>query len=284
MQANNSLNYNESPEKPIPETILQPGQNRAKRGPLIVFGATALGFVILLFALPGSLNDKLMLLSTGACAQRPAHSYFMAGMQLPMEGRMVGIFGGFALTLFFLWFIGRGRAFHQPPLPVMIVLMAMVGTMAFDGLNATAFDMNLPTLYTPQNWLRLTTGVLSGIGLAGLTQPFFNSITWKRGYNRRSFENWGELAVMLSIGLLLGLATASGWDWLYWPIALLTVGGLIVALLVINSMIFTVALRRENRADTVLDMLTPLSLLFIFSVGELILFGAMRVAFIGMPL
>lgn len=283
MQADNSLGYNESPEKSIANGSVNLRRPRTKRRPLVVFGATVLGFFVLLFALPGNLNDKLLLLATGACAQRPGHSYFMAGMQLPMEGRMVGIFGGFALTLFFLWFIGRGRAFHQPPLPVMLVLVAMVATIAIDGLNATAYDMQLPTLYTPQNWLRLTTGVLSGIGLAGLTQPFFNSITWRRGYNRRSFENWGELIVMLSIGLLLGLATASGWNWLYWPIALLTVGGLIVALVVMNSMVFTVALRRENRIDSAMEMLTPISLIFIFSLGELILFGAMRVAFIGSP-
>lgn len=256
---------------------------RTSRTPLFIAGTTALVCLLLLVVLPGSLSNKLLLLSSGACAQRPAHSYYLGDMQLPMEGRMVGIFGAYSLTLFFLWFIGRGRAFHQPPLAIRLALAAMVCSMAFDGLNATAFDMGLPTLYAPQNWLRLTTGVLSGIGLAGLVQPFFNSLIWQRGYNRRSFQSWLELGAMLVLGLLLWLATVSGWGWLYWPVALLTVGGIIAALVMINLLIFTFALRLDNRVESFRAFLTPLSLVFIFSVGEMVLFSWLRIALIGPP-
>ena len=253
------------------------------RTPMLVFGATAVGFGALLLFWPGSFANKLMLLSTGTCAQRPAHSYFMGDMQLPMEGRMVGIFGAFALTLFFLWFIGHGRALHLPRRSLMLVLGVMVASMAVDGLNATAFDAGLPTLYQPQNWLRLTTGVLSGIGLAGLLQPFFNTVIWRRGFNRRSFQSGGELGAMLVLGGLLWLATFSGWGWLYWPVALLTIAGLITALVMMNMLTFALILHKERRVESPLNLLTPLSLVFIFSLGELILFAAVRVALLGSP-
>lgn len=257
--------------------------SKVNRTPLVVAGVTFVGFVVALLAWPGSLNNKLMLLTSGTCAQRVAHSYFMSDLQLPVEGRMVGIFGGYALTLFFLWFIGRGRAFHLPHRPIVIVLILMVASMAIDGLNATVFDMGLPVLYQPQNWLRLLTGLLSGIGLAGLVQPFFNSVIWQRGYNLRSFQSWGELGAMLVLAAMFGLATISGWELLYWPVAIITVIGIVTALVMINLMIFALALRRENRVISVTGLLTPLSMVFIFSLAELILFAVFRIALVGSP-
>jgi len=282
MQLNKPLNL---PKVTASSTVGGDGVHieKSERTPLLIFGATAVGFGALLLFLPGSLANKLMLLSTGTCAQRPAHSYFMGDMQLPMEGRMVGIFAGFALTLFFLWFIGHGRALHLPRRPLMLLLVAMVASMALDGLNATAFDAGLPTLYQPQNWLRLTMGVLSGIGLAGLLQPFFNTVIWRRGFNRRSFQSGGELGAMLVLGAILWLATFSGWGWLYWPVALLTIAGLIAALVMMNMLTFALILRLERRVESPLNLLTPLSLVFIFSIGELILFAAVRVVLLGSP-
>jgi uncharacterized membrane protein len=271
------------PTQPIISTAAGVTLDKRNHTPLIVAGLTVGGFGALLLALPGNFASKLLLLSTGTCAQRPAHSYFMGDLQLPMEGRMVGIFGSYALTLFFLWFIGRGRALHLPKRGMMLVLGALIVPMALDGLNATAFDAGLPTLYTPQNWLRLASGVLSGIGMAGLIQPFFNMTVWKRGYNRRSFQSWGELAALLVLGLLLWLATLSGWAWLYWPVALLTIGGLVAALVMLNFITFALILRRERRVESPLEFLTPLSFVFIFSLGELVLFAVLRVAVLGPP-
>src|SRR5690242_8144755 len=73
------------------------------QGPLwLVLGT---GFVLLMLAvfLPGSFLEKLAWLDSGVCPQRPAHSYFFDGQQMPLEARMVGIFAGFLLTFLGLW-------------------------------------------------------------------------------------------------------------------------------------------------------------------------------------
>ena len=51
-----------------------------------VFG----GAVVLLLA-PGTLAEKLATLAAGVCPQRPAHSIFLSGLQLPMEARMTAV-------------------------------------------------------------------------------------------------------------------------------------------------------------------------------------------------
>src|SRR6266545_4250576 len=56
--------------------------------------------VLLAFlAAPAPLPRKLLLAMGGVCALRPAHSYFAGNVQLPLESRMIGIYGGFMLTL-----------------------------------------------------------------------------------------------------------------------------------------------------------------------------------------
>ncbi len=261
----------------------QPGValDRSRVRPLLVAGAAAFFTLGLTVVWPGSLSEKLHLLTGGVCAQRPAHSYYMDGQMLPVEARMVGIFSGFALTWFFMWFIGRGRAGRLPRLPLLITLGAMVAVMALDGLNATFYDLNWPTLYQPQNWLRLLTGTLSGIGLAGLIQPIFNYTAWKQPWRLASFRNWGELGAIMGVGGLLMLAVFSGWGVFFWPIALLTVGGGLWMLTVLNLLIYLVFARREGQARDSYDLLTTTSIVFLVSMAEFAATAALRFSLIG---
>lgn len=264
-------------EGPQPGVVL----DRSRVRPLLVAGAAAFFTLGLTIVWPGSLLEKLHLITGGVCAQRPAHSYYMDGQMLPVEARMVGIFSGFALTWFFLWFIGRGRAGRLPRIPLLITLGSMVAVMALDGLNATFYDLGWPILYQPQNWLRLLTGTLSGIGLAGLIQPIFNYTAWKLPWRMASFRNWGELGAILSVGGLLMLAVFSDWGILFWPIALLTVGGGLWMLTVLNLLIYLVFARREGQACDSYDLLTTASIVFLVSLGEFAATAALRFSLIG---
>ena len=54
--------------------------------------------LVIFLAAPAPLPRKLLLAMGGVCGLRPAHSYFVGGVQLPLEARMIGIYGGFLLT------------------------------------------------------------------------------------------------------------------------------------------------------------------------------------------
>ncbi len=243
--------------------------------------AVGLGLLVLLVALPGGLGEKLAFLNSGVCPQRPAHSYFFQGRQMPLEARMVGIFAGFGLTLFGLWLVGRGRALQWPRRSIGLGLAGLVGLMAFDGFNSTFWDLGWPTLYTPQNWLRLLTGVASGVGIAGLVLPAVNLVIWRRGYLITTFKSGLEIGLALLAGLLYALGVLAGWDWLYWPLSVLAVIGVIVMLLCFNLMIAAIVLRRENQAANLVEFLALATPVFLVSLAEMMLFAAFRVALAG---
>lgn len=63
----------------------------------LVLTASVLVLDVLLPNLPGAqggLVGRLTALMSGVCPQRPGHSYTLGGVQLPLEARMMGMFGG----------------------------------------------------------------------------------------------------------------------------------------------------------------------------------------------
>ncbi len=236
------------------------------------------GLVGLLVLLPGGLLAKVTLLNSGVCPQRPAHTYFIEGRQMPLEARMVGIFAGYFVTIAGLWLVGRGRALQWPRRSLSLALAALVAVMVFDGLNSTFWDLGWPALYAPQNWLRLLTGVLSGVGMAGLLLPAFSLSVWKQAYLRPTFGSWPELGLALLPALLLWCGTLAGWGPLFWPISILAVAGVITMLTMFNMIILAVLFRRENQIATFQQFVLPLVLVVWLSLGQMMLFAAMRVA------
>src|SRR4051812_39235442 len=93
---------------------------------LILAGTIWLVLLGLLLLWPGDLLSKITWLSSGVCPQRSGHSYFFDGRQMPLEARMVGIFGGYFVSLIGLWLVGRGRALQLPRRSLTIVLGGLI--------------------------------------------------------------------------------------------------------------------------------------------------------------
>ena len=136
----------------------------------LLLGALVATLTAFLLA-PVSPLDKLRVLAAGVCAQRPEHSYFLGGVQLPLEARMGGIFAGFLIGVLYLLWTGRERAGLLPPARLQALLLGLIGLMGLDGTNALLYDLGLPALYPPHNALRLATGLLCGLALALLAVP-----------------------------------------------------------------------------------------------------------------
>jgi uncharacterized membrane protein len=215
----------------------------------------SLGFVLA----PGPLMDKLWAVGYGICPQRVSHSYFLAGWQLPVEARMMGMFAGFLLSVLVFAALGRLRSSRFPTWPIVLVLGMGGASMAVDGINNTLFDLGLPHLYAPYNPARLVTGLLMGAAMAGLLWPVLNMAVWRHSDDSHVLDRPWQLVLLLAVLVVFAAAILLGADWLLYPISLLTTIGELVLLTTLGVVAATVILRRDRQAESIWDMLPQIA-------------------------
>jgi uncharacterized membrane protein len=198
---------------------------------------------------PHTLLGKADAVGYAVCHQIPERSFILGGRQLPLCARCTGTFLGALLGVIAMLLLRRQRASRLPPVPVLGLLVAFIGVWAFDGLNSylTLFP-GAPYLYEPRNWLRLTTGFLNGLALIALVLPIFNFTVWREPLREPGIRSIWELLALLPIVALLVLVIQAEIAFLLYPLAILSSLGVVVLLVLINSMIAAVVLGREGYA------------------------------------
>ncbi|MCS6801311.1 MAG: DUF2085 domain-containing protein [Chloroflexota bacterium] len=239
--------------------------------PLALLGLIGAGFVFL----PLPFLEKLRILSAGVCAQRPGHSIFFGDVQPPLEARMIGIYGGFFIAILTLALAGRGKWTGMPTVPVMALALLFIAVMGFDGVNALFFDLRLPHAYPPQNWLRLITGTLCGLGIALLVLPIVNFSVWRNG-PARPLVGLRGLAGLLAVEALFVAIVLTGFWLLLYPVSIISVAGIGGLLVAINLLIVLSIVRREGQARRLADLLGPGSLAITLALAELLLLAGIR--------
>ena len=191
-------------------------------------------------------------------------------MQLPLEARDFGMYGGFLATWGYIVAVGRGRAKNMPPWYLLFTMIIFVAIMGFDGINAFLYDLKfVPHLYTPMLELRLATGLLCGIAFGGIMVPVVNMTLWQQDDLRPVIENWKELFILLGLMVILYVLNFSGWGLLFYPLAIITSGSTIILIALIN-MVFVISLaRKECTAVTLRDALNPFAVGVALSIVEL---------------
>jgi uncharacterized membrane protein len=206
-----------------------------------------------------SLMAVLWAIAFGLCPQRPSHSLYLGGQQMPIEARMAGMFGGFVVAAAYAWAAGRGRAMRLPGRTMTLILLGFVALMGFDGLNAFFFDLRLPHLYAPNLFLRLGTGLLAGVAFAGFILPAFNATVWASGPDLSLLSQPRDmLATLLLEAVYFGVAV-SGLGMFLYPVSIVAIAGVPILLGLIGGLLTAMLFRRENRANRPAD-LVPLAL------------------------
>ena len=212
----------------------------------------------------------------GVSAQRPSHSVFIGGEQLPLEARMGGIFLGFLCAVALVLVFGRLRASQPPHGALGLACWALVALTGLDGLNAFLFDGNLPHLYTPNTALRLLTGLAAGLGVGLMAVPVVAGAVWAQPTDEASVEDPLELLGGLVLVGLVGALVLVGVGVLLWPIALAMLAGVIVAFGVANLYIIVLATRRTHQALSLADTRGGLVSSFGLTLLELGALAALR--------
>ena len=225
----------------------------------------------------GTLIERLRWLDSGICAQLATHSFYPGGERLPLCARNTGIYLGFLLTLITFYATGRGRAQQLPSWQIILVLACGVLALGIDGFNSLALDLGLPHLYQPNNLLRLTTGLLTGLTLASLALPIFNQLFWRQYNQQRSIGSWQELLLLLPVLVIGGIICVSQQSIALYPLALLSTAGIFSAIGSVNLIAVIAVGKRQETFTRYQELLPFFALAIIFAIIEMIFLAQAKV-------
>ncbi len=145
---------------------------------------------------------------------------------------MIGIYGGFLLTLILLLAFRRTGTQRLGTRFTTTLLGLMFASMAVDGMNSTLAEFGLAHLYTPTNPLRLLTGLLSGIAIAAVLVWLLGIVALPRRARLRPalIQSPWELAAPLALNASFAALVMSGHPALYYPLAFIGVTGVLAAM------------------------------------------------------
>lgn len=217
------------------------------------------------------LEQALQWLGFGLCHQLPERSFFGGSFQLPVCARDTGIYLGFVFALIALRLVDRGRRSSEPPpLSSTLILIALIGAMAIDGLTSYS------GLRETTNDLRLITGLAAGFGIAGLVYPMLNGQLWRNpGYDRvlgKASEMVGFL-IALPLSFLL---TKWGLPFLAEGYALLTAVAIVVTFATVNLVLVCLFPPFERKAHRLRDAWLPVLLALALTGVQLALASLLR--------
>jgi uncharacterized membrane protein len=264
----------------VPEVAQPLPASPWERLPKALFAGGLLGVVgLFVTATPPSWLAKAKIIGFALCHQMPDRSFFVHDHQYPLCARCTGMYLGFITGLIFLLARKRLKAARLPPAPLVATLIGFIVLMGIDGLNSTiSIIPGAPQLYHTTNVIRLITGTLYGLALSMLFPPFFNSAIWKEPSGERTIKNWRELAwLVLAAGIVIAIVLIAT-DYLLLPVSIITIGGVLLLLSILNSVIILSMRKLENALSSWRQLAFPM--LFGLAVGliEITFLVGLRVA------
>jgi uncharacterized membrane protein len=219
-----------------------------------------------LFITPPGLLGKADGIGYAVCHRIDERSFQLFGRQLPLCARCTGEFNAAAITFIFLGFVSRKRS-GMPLRGILVLLVLFFLAFGVDGANSylyllkqtyEGFLPQIPNLYIPNNTLRLLTGSGMGVALAAILYPVVNQTLWREADGRPALT-WKEFAGLLGIILLIDLGILSEQPIVLYPIAFLSVLGVLALLTTVFSIVWVIIMRQENAFETLKQLWLPVT-------------------------
>lgn len=216
------------------------------------------------------------------CHRITERSFTIAGRQLPLCSRCTGMYLGVALTFMVLALAGRTRWAQLPSTKVMGILVGFIGVMGIDGINSYShFFPNFPHIYEPQNWLRLVTGMGTGLAMGVFIFPALAQTLWRDYEWRPSLTGIRELFWLLALAAVLILLVTSNQPLLLYVLGIVSAAGVVAILTVINTMVLLLASRRDARFTRWREAALPLLAGLLLAVVEITAISVVRFTLTG---
>ncbi len=217
-----------------------------------------------LFITPPGLLGKADGIGYAVCHRIDERSFHLFGRQLPLCARCTGEFNAAAVTLIFLGIVSRRRS-NMPLKGILGVLVFFLLAFGVDGSNSYFYLLKenyegvlpqIPNLYVPNNALRLLTGSGMGLAMASVLFPLVNQTIW-RNTDERPALTWKEFGILLGIILLVDLGILSEQPVILYPIAFLSVLGVLALLSMVFCIVWVIIMRQENTFETPKQLWMP---------------------------
>lgn len=213
--------------------------------------AIVAAFVILS---PWPLAAKLQSVGVAVSVNIPSHMLAVGHDLLPMSARNTGLYVGATLAVGFLLLTGRGRANRLPPRAPLLLLTGCIAALALDGINSVmeTWGATHPAVhpwYHPSNDLRVITGTFGGFSIALIVASIANGLLWA-GEPEAVADDMVDLGGYLLVCLLATMTLLRRPPVLYWPLAVLSILGVLVLATMVNTVPIVLGLRRQRRATT----------------------------------
>ena len=230
---------------------------------LVPIGAVLVFAVWFSIAPPGLLG-KADAVGYAICHRIDERSFQIGDRQLPLCARCTGEFYSAAISLLFFSFVSKKQS-GMPGWKLGTPLLLFFVAFGVDGSNSFLYLLkqtgggvlnNIPNLYIPNNTLRLFTGSGMGIALASILYPAFNQSTWKDTDPSRALS-WKKLSILVGIILLVNFAILTDSPIILYPIAILSVLGVLALLIIVFSMVWILMMRQENEFTSLAQMWLP---------------------------
>jgi hypothetical protein len=150
---------------------------------------------------------------------------------------------------------------------ILAILGVFFLAFAVDGSNSYLYLLKqtyenflpqVPNIYIPNNTLRLLTGSGMGIAMATVLYPLVNQTLW-RETDERPALTWKEFGGLLGIILLVDLGILSEQPFILYPIAFLSVLGVLALLSMVFSIVWVIIMRQENTFDRLKQIWMPVT-------------------------
>ncbi|MGB8253042.1 MAG: DUF2085 domain-containing protein [Anaerolineaceae bacterium] len=204
---------------------------------------------------PDTLLGKVDAVGYAVCHRIPSHSLTVDGRSLPLCARCSGMYLGALFGTIFQMITGKRRGgFSRRALTFLCVFAIF---FVIDGLNSfTGLILDHSPLYEPQNWLRLMTGMSVGLLISAVLYPIFTQTVWQTWKPASAFDGPGAIAALLTGSVLLVIGLLSGFPAILYPLAILSVLGVLVILTLVYSVLLLMLFKQENRYNHFIE-LTP---------------------------
>lgn len=226
--------------------------------------AAILAFSAWFYIAPPGLLGKADAIGYAICHRIDERSFQIGDRQLPLCARCTGEFYAAGIALIFFALVSKKQS-GMPGWKIGAPLILFFLAFGIDGSNSYLYLLkqtssgvfdNIPNLYVPNNTLRLFTGSGMGIALASILFPAFNQSTWAVNDPSPALS-WKKLGILTSIIIIVNLLVLTDSPIVLYPIAILSVLGVLALLIIVFSMAWLLIMHQENVFDSLVQMWLP---------------------------
>lgn len=228
-----------------PESKL-PAKNRYIRYLLIFFlGGLTLAW---LANTPPGLLGKSDALAYAVCHRIGSHSHYFGERPFSLCARCTGQYLGFIWGFGYQLIRAKKRA-GFPPFGGLVLLIVLFLLYLLDGVNSVIHlypGLEYLSIYTPNNTLRLLTGLGFGIVISSVLFPLAGQTVWSEIITLPVIQKFWDWLILLGGALGIGFLILTGNPLLTYPLILLSTAGLLFLLTVLYGVIWILIRKKEN--------------------------------------